>query len=148
MSEQARIDVQQVKNFHSRYGTKQNATVVEIAAFVDQLTVFQSALSAQLPPERYNGIVNMYYIFAYSNATTEEIESVLVKWIHLCRDTDLVNIIKPFYEFYSQNYMYGNDTAAKETSFLSKFADLSIDVLWFFSILNCFNQFFFFSGMI
>lgn len=45
---------------------------------LDHLKIAQSILSRQLPPERYQGILNFCYIFSYPNATNEEINSVLV----------------------------------------------------------------------
>lgn len=45
---------------------------------IDHLKVFQSILSRKLPSERYNGVVNFFYIISYLNATTEEIENTLV----------------------------------------------------------------------
>lgn len=40
--------------------------------------ILQSALSKQFPPERYNGIINLFYINFNPNATSEEIASVAV----------------------------------------------------------------------
>lgn len=49
------------------------------AELIDYLRVLQSILAQQLPPEQYNGIMNVEYILHYENATSEEIESTLVK---------------------------------------------------------------------
>lgn len=45
---------------------------------MDFYKIKQSILSRQLPPERYNGVMNVIYIVLNPNATTEEIESALV----------------------------------------------------------------------
>lgn len=49
---------------------------------LDNYKILQSSLSKQFPPERYNGIVNMFYVSYYPNATSEEIESVVVSVLH------------------------------------------------------------------
>lgn len=49
---------------------------------LDNYKILQSSLSKQFPSERYNGIVNMFYVSYYPNATSEEIESVVVSVLH------------------------------------------------------------------
>lgn len=65
-------DVNTVRKFQSSITNKGYARTI------DGLRIFQSILSQQLPPERYNGIVNVEYILYYDNATSEEIENTLV----------------------------------------------------------------------
>lgn len=71
------IDGKMLRNYHS-YVLSSNANVLGNAGKIDRLKIYQSILSKQLPPERYNGIVNLFYGIEYPDATTEEIESVLV----------------------------------------------------------------------
>lgn len=45
---------------------------------IDDLKIDTLFLSKHLPLERYNGIINFFYVLIYPNATSEEVESVLV----------------------------------------------------------------------
>lgn len=45
---------------------------------LDNYKILQSTLSKQFPPERYNGIVNLFYVNFNPNATAEELASVVV----------------------------------------------------------------------
>lgn len=70
----AKIDVNDVKDFLSKFPYNQNNTNIGM----DNLEVYQLILSKQLQPEQYNGIENFFYITSNQNATSEQIESVLV----------------------------------------------------------------------
>lgn len=52
--------------------------------YCDSMKIFQSSYSEKLPSERYNGMMNLFYILFNLNATTEEIESALV--IMICAE--------------------------------------------------------------
>lgn len=69
-----KIDANNLSDF---YSMKDNATTGALAK-LDYYKILQSTLSKQLPPERYNGILNLYYINLYPNATAEEIANTLV----------------------------------------------------------------------
>lgn len=75
-----------MKEFQSKIYNLRNETTthraVTEAFVVDYLKVAQSILSKQLPAERYNGIINLEYVLAYPNATTDETESALVTCIN------------------------------------------------------------------
>lgn len=71
----SKIDAGYVKNFHSRYNKTNGMHVVE---GMDKAKILQSILSKQLSPERYNGVMNLFYIFQNPNATTADITSALV----------------------------------------------------------------------
>lgn len=72
----SKIDVHQVNDFHSN-GSIFNSSRAELIT-LENLKVLESILSKQLPPKQYNGIVNLCYMIYNPNATSEEIESVLV----------------------------------------------------------------------
>lgn len=52
----------------------------EEALIMDLLKIIQSILSKRLPPAIGNGMVNLMYVVAYPNATTEHIENAVVKY--------------------------------------------------------------------
>lgn len=56
---------------------KEKATMGLIAK-LDYYKILQSTLSKHLPAERYNGIINLFYINLVPNATADEIASTLV----------------------------------------------------------------------
>lgn len=74
----SKIDVDRVKNYYSEDSHFKPENAVKRAIQIDKLKILQSVLSKDLPPERYNGLINLSYVFVYPNATTEEIESALV----------------------------------------------------------------------
>lgn len=45
---------------------------------LENAKILESILSKRLPPQRYNGFVNMWYAMFCRNATSEEIQSALV----------------------------------------------------------------------
>ncbi|XP_037025178.1 uncharacterized protein LOC119066690 [Bradysia coprophila] len=61
---------------------------------MDSVKILQSVYSKRMAPEQYNGLINLFYVFKYDNATLAQIESAL-------------------------NYVYGIDNAATKTSFLN-----------------------------
>lgn len=73
-----KIDVNQVKDFHSSDAFIKQMTDLETAIRMEHVKILESILSKDLPPERYTGILNLFYVFINRNATTEEIESALV----------------------------------------------------------------------
>lgn len=75
----SKIDLNQLRDFHSTdfYYSKQFEGA-ELATEIDKLKELKSILSKELPPERYNGIINLIYIFRNPKATSEEIENSLV----------------------------------------------------------------------
>lgn len=77
------IDMDQLKDFHSTDAFFSRASAAEIAIKMENIKILQSILSRQLPSERYNGIINSFYVFMYQNATSEEIESALVMNLRL-----------------------------------------------------------------
>lgn len=75
------IDMNQVKDLYSTSDFHKNASNSNMAKEIDDLKIFQSIFSKHFPPERYNGIINLLYIFRYKNSTSEEIENALVGFI-------------------------------------------------------------------
>lgn len=73
--ENSKFDVEYMKNFHSICN---ETNVTSIAVEMDKVKIVQSILSKQLPPERYNGLINLLYIFKNPNVTSVEITSALV----------------------------------------------------------------------
>lgn len=53
----------------------------EAKYFCDMMKISQTVFSRKLPSERYNGIVNLYYIVYNPNATREEIDIAMVIFI-------------------------------------------------------------------
>lgn len=79
-----KIDVNQVKNItHIVFygGIDQQ----RLKYSCDTVKIIQSSLSKKLSSERYNGIINLFYIIFNLNATSEEIESALVRITHIVR---------------------------------------------------------------
>lgn len=74
----SKVDVNYIKKYNSKGQFRGPKTAEEVGMYIELLKEFRVMLSTQAPPERYNGIVNLYYVFVYPNATTEEIESTLV----------------------------------------------------------------------
>lgn len=79
-----KIDVNGLKEFHSmkeifyRDPTRPHDSDTDYIAKLDYFKILESTLSKQLPPERYNGIINLVYIMLHPNATSEEIANTLV----------------------------------------------------------------------
>lgn len=78
----SKIDLDYMKSFYSR-NNETNGT--DIAVEMDKVKILQMILSKQLKPERYNGILNLFYIFKIQNPTAKatEITSVLVIWANI-----------------------------------------------------------------
>lgn len=76
----SKIDVNGVRKYKSvdRFGNATSMSAEEAIGWIEYLKIFQIDLSKQLPPERYNGIINLIYITLYPNATRNEIEGGLV----------------------------------------------------------------------
>lgn len=74
----SKIDMKQLRDFHSTDPYFIKADGKDIAFKMDEVKECQSILSKELPPERYNGIINLIYIFNNPKATSEEIEYTLV----------------------------------------------------------------------
>lgn len=69
----SKIDINDVRAFHM------NSNHENTGKFgIDELKLFQTILSKQLLPERYNGHINLEYALGSLNATSEEIETSLV----------------------------------------------------------------------
>lgn len=86
------IDVESMKKFYSRYN---ETSGMDIAVEMDKVKILQAILSKQLPPERYNGIINLLYIYNNPKATLTEITSALVICVKL----------KHSFEFESEIYL-------------------------------------------
>lgn len=71
-----KIDVNSLKEFYSSKESFQRNSAG--ASAIEYYKILESTLSKQLPPERYNGIINLFYILLYPDATSEEIASTLV----------------------------------------------------------------------
>lgn len=71
-----KVDESIVREYHSLH--LRNSSATDIAIAIDDLKIFQSILSRQLPPERYDGLINLIYVLRYPNATSAEIEGSLV----------------------------------------------------------------------
>lgn len=132
-AEESKIDVNSVKEFFNSitYVHLKGQSSAKIPIIMEEQKIFHSFLSKQLPPERYNGLVNWCYIFLYENATSEEIEGALVMCdsIEICirpRNRSSKGYDLNQFHFCFQGYLYGNDTAATKTSYLTKFPDLSM----------------------
>lgn len=68
----SKIDINDIRNFQSHYQS------IGYEIRIDGLRIFQAILSKELPPEQYNGIVNVEYAIVCENATSDEIGSALV----------------------------------------------------------------------
>lgn len=136
----------QVKDLHSTdayimFGANRMGKVsaLDIAIELDDMKIVQSILSKQLPPERYNGVINVLYIFKYKNATTEEIENTLV----MCSPIQILYFNRTskcvcWHHIYFQNYLYGIDTVATKSSYIEKFPNLGISMSVCVFLIECF----------
>lgn len=74
-----KIDVNGLKEFYSlKESYHHGAPGMDYIQKLDYYKIVASTLSKQLPAERYNGIINLYYIILYPNATPDEIANTLV----------------------------------------------------------------------
>lgn len=76
--EASKIDLNQLRDFYSTDSSFKSVNVARRIMIMEELNGFQVTLSKDSPPERYNGIINLIYIFYNPKATSEEIESALV----------------------------------------------------------------------
>lgn len=95
----------------------------KLPEILDTYKMLESILSKQFPSERYNGIVNMFYVSANPNATSEEIASVVVSCAVLTHAFEFEKVIAKLYiltmfPLYFQNYLDGTDNAATKISYL------------------------------
>ncbi|XP_037049498.1 uncharacterized protein LOC119083795 [Bradysia coprophila] len=70
----SKIDVNTVQNRHAsmpELGAEQRISALE------NMKILKAYLSNGLPPELMNGMLNLYYVWVYRDATTEQIESAL-----------------------------------------------------------------------
>lgn len=72
------IDVNQVKNIDYYVFYDRNYVDQKTKLACDSMKMIQSTFSKKLPAERYNGIMNVYYVILNPNATTDEITTALV----------------------------------------------------------------------
>lgn len=72
----AKKDLLLVRGYQSFYGIPlQNNT----AGFIDSIKILQAILlKNDIPPERYSGLVNLFFVIPNPHATDEEIEGALV----------------------------------------------------------------------
>ena len=68
----------QVKDYYSKDSILKLENAEKITVEMDRLKTLQTILSKEMPPERYNGIINVNYILLNHYSTSEEIESSLV----------------------------------------------------------------------
>ena len=74
----SKINVNNVKDFYTKNDFSKGNDEAYVRVLMETVKIIQTILSRQLPPERYNGMINLSFIALYQNATTEEIQSSLV----------------------------------------------------------------------
>lgn len=74
----AKIDLDQVKDYYLKRNPHSTLRETALKTRMEEFKIWQSMFSKQLPAERYNGFINLLYIFENPNATSDEIQSVLV----------------------------------------------------------------------
>lgn len=52
--------------------------MADLAVEMDDVKILQELFGKQMPPERYNGLINLMYIFKNANATETDITMALV----------------------------------------------------------------------
>lgn len=79
-SDKSKVDVNVVRNYyqHSINTTGSEVKVSDQAWTNDRVQIVQSILSKQLQPEKYNGVVYLFYVIFNPDAKTEEVEKALV----------------------------------------------------------------------
>ncbi|KAG4076731.1 hypothetical protein HA402_002018 [Bradysia odoriphaga] len=70
----SKIDVDTV---HNRHASMPELNAEERISALENMKIFKAYVSNGLPPERINGILNLYYVWVYRDATMEQIESAL-----------------------------------------------------------------------
>lgn len=86
--ENSKIDIEYMKNFYSEYYPITEYSplrVRDIAMYMDDVKILQDVFAMQMPPERYDGLINLLFIFKNANATTTEITIALVMCAKLIR---------------------------------------------------------------
>lgn len=72
----SKIDVNTVQ---SRHASMPELNAERRISALENMKIFKAYVSSRLPPEKINGILNLYYVWVYRDATMEQIESALVK---------------------------------------------------------------------
>ncbi|KAG4073311.1 hypothetical protein HA402_002656 [Bradysia odoriphaga] len=68
------IDVNTVQN---RHASMPELNAEKRISALENMKIFKAYVSNRLPGERMNGMLNLYYVWVYRDATTEQIESAL-----------------------------------------------------------------------
>lgn len=78
------MNAKKIEEFHS-YLNEHMASNEDLARLIEDLKVIQLfLLKSGMPPDRYNGIMNLFYVLVYTKASSEEIESTLVIiWLNI-----------------------------------------------------------------
>lgn len=75
----AKINVKNIRNFVEGHTLLSEYDTV---ICIDTMKIIQSILSKNdIPPEQYNGVLNVLFVIVYPNVTSEEIEGTLVNEI-------------------------------------------------------------------
>lgn len=88
-----KVDVSKIKDLYTTEPEFKRSDG-DIAMEIDDLKIFESILSKQFPSERYNGMVNLLYVLTNPKATSEEIQSALV------RQTKVQNTFDKIHDFF------------------------------------------------
>lgn len=80
--ENSRIDINHVRNInYSILFDDVNYVEQKAKLLCDHMKIYQTTYSKKFPPERYDGIMNVYYIILNPNASTDEVNIALVNRI-------------------------------------------------------------------
>lgn len=78
--ENSKITVQGMKDFLAELKEQFSRNSEKQQNLIDSIKTMETALSTQLPSERYNGIMNLLRLLSNPDAPTEEIEKSLVNY--------------------------------------------------------------------
>lgn len=77
--ENSKVDINHVRNInYSILLDDENYAKQRAKILCDHMKIYQTTYSKKFPSERYNGIMNEYYIILNPNASTDEINTALV----------------------------------------------------------------------
>lgn len=88
----SKVDVNSIKKYKSD-SPSHEVNTESAASLCDLLLIYRSILSTRLPTEMTNGMTTFIYALDFSNATTEDMENAVVRFIRILhlRNKECVN---------------------------------------------------------
>lgn len=89
------LDVEYMQNFYLKNYPKitSDFRIADLAVEMDDVKILQELFGKQMPPERYNGLINLLYVFKNANSTMTEITIALVNAPRNCNINSKIHLI-------------------------------------------------------